>query len=60
MVWDLGDVGIGLMTIFNMLALVPDVYKRQLLDICNAVDVPVVAIGGIHKENILQDRKRVV
>ena len=22
-VWDLGDVGIGLMTIFNMLALVP-------------------------------------
>ena len=25
-----------------------------LLDICNAVDVPVVAIGGIHKENILQ------
>ena len=23
MVWDLGDVGIGLMTIFNMLALVP-------------------------------------
>ena len=25
-----------------------------VLDICNAVDVPVVAIGGIHKENILQ------
>ena len=23
MVWDLGDVGIGLMTIFNMRALVP-------------------------------------
>ena len=22
-VWDLGDVGIGLMTIFNMIALVP-------------------------------------
>ena len=22
-VWDLGDVGIGLMTIFNMLALIP-------------------------------------
>ena len=22
-VWDLGDIGIGLMTIFNMLALIP-------------------------------------
>ena len=32
-----------------------DVLPRQtLIDICNAVDVPVVAIGGIHKENILQ------
>lgn len=28
--------------------------RQTLLDICNAVDVPVVAIGGIHKENILQ------
>ena len=25
-----------------------------LRDICGAVDIPVVAIGGIHKENILQ------
>ena len=32
-----------------------DVLPRQtLIDICNAVDVPVVAIGGIHKDNILQ------
>ena len=32
-----------------------DVLPRQtLIDICTAVDVPVVAIGGIHKENILQ------
>ena len=32
-----------------------DVLPRQtLIDICNAVDVPVVAIGGIHKENLLQ------
>ena len=32
-----------------------DVLPRQtLIDICNTVDVPVVAIGGIHKENILQ------
>lgn len=32
-----------------------DVLPRQtLIDICNDVDVPVVAIGGIHKENILQ------
>ena len=31
-----------------------DVLPRQTLaDICRAVDVPVVAIGGIHKENIL-------
>ena len=28
--------------------------RQTLLDICNAVDVPVVAIGGIQKENILQ------
>ena len=28
--------------------------RQTLLDICNAVDVPVVASGGIHKENILQ------
>ena len=28
--------------------------RQTLIDICNAVDVPVVAIGGIHKENILQ------
>ena len=31
-VWDLGDVGIGLMTIFNIIMLYPlsrDVYKRQ-------------------------------
>ena len=32
-----------------------DVLPRQtLIDICNAVDVPVVAIGGIHKDNILK------
>ena len=35
-VWDLGDVGVGLMTIFNLIALYPvsythlDVYKRQI------------------------------
>ena len=28
--------------------------RQTLIDICTAVDVPVVAIGGIHKENILQ------
>ena len=28
--------------------------RQPLIDICNAVDVPEVAIGGIHKENILQ------
>ncbi len=32
-VWDLGDVGIGLMTIFNMLALVP--MAREALDALN-------------------------
>ena len=29
-VWDLGDVGIGLMTIFNMAALIP--LSRQAID----------------------------
>ena len=29
-VWDLGDIGIGLMTIFNMIALVP--LSRQAID----------------------------
>ena len=33
---------------------VSEMPRQTLLDICNAVDVPVVAIGGIHKENILQ------
>ena len=28
--------------------------RQTLIDICNAVDVPVVAIGGIHKENLLR------
>ena len=28
--------------------------KGELKKICDAVDVPVVAIGGIHKDNILQ------
>ena len=28
--------------------------RQTLIDICNAVDVPVVAIGGIHKDNILE------
>ena len=27
---------------------------ETLKAICDAVDIPVVAIGGIHKENILQ------
>ena len=32
-----------------------DVLPREVLcDICNAVDIPVVAIGGIGKENISQ------
>ena len=32
-----------------------DVLDRQVLcDICNVVDIPVVAIGGIHKHNILE------
>ena len=30
--------------------------RQTLIDICNAVDVPVVAIGGIHKENLLRLR----
>ena len=29
-VWDVGDIGIGLMTIFNMIALIP--LSRQALD----------------------------
>ena len=29
-VWDLGDIGIGLMTIFNMIALIP--LSRQAID----------------------------
>ena len=33
---------------------VSEMPRQTLLDICSAVDVPVVAIGGIHKENILQ------
>ena len=28
--------------------------RRDLQDICAAVDIPVVAIGGIHRENILE------
>lgn len=28
--------------------------RQTLKDICAAVDIPIVAIGGIHKENILQ------
>ena len=32
-----------------------DVLPHETLKaICDAVDIPVVAIGGIHKENILQ------
>ena len=33
---------------------VSEMPRQTLLDICNAVDVPVVAIGGIHKENLLR------
>ena len=29
-VWDLGDIGIGLMTIFNMIALIP--LSRQAIE----------------------------
>ena len=29
-VWDLGDVGVGLMTVFNLIALVP--LSRQAVD----------------------------
>ena len=35
-VWDLGDVGIGLMTIFNMLALIP--LSSEALDALNAYE----------------------
>ena len=31
-----------------------DLKTNELKKICDAVDVPVVAIGGIHKDNILQ------
>ena len=47
-------IGVGAVFAAHTKTDVSEMPRQTLLDICNAVDVPVVAIGGIHKENILQ------
>lgn len=47
-------LGVGAVFTTHTKTDVSEMPRQTLLDICNAVDVPVVAIGGIHKENILQ------
>ena len=47
-------LGVGAVFATHTKTDVSEMPRQTLLDICNAVDVPVVAIGGIHKENILQ------
>ena len=49
-----GCLGVGAVFATNTKTDVDVLPRQTLIDICNAVDVPVVAIGGIHKENILQ------
>ena len=47
-------LGVGAVFATHTKTDVSEMPRQTLLDICNAVNVPVVAIGGIHKENILQ------
>lgn len=47
-------LGVGAVFATHTKTDVSEMPRQTLLDICNAVDVPVAAIGGIHKENILQ------
>ena len=47
-------LGVGAVFATHTKTDVSQMSRQTLLDICNAVDVPVVAIGGIHKDNILQ------
>ena len=47
-------LGVGAVFATHTKTDVSEMPRQTLLDICSAVDVPVVAIGGIHKENILQ------
>ena len=47
-------LGVGAVFATHTKTDVSEMPRQTLLDICNAVDVPVVAIGGIHKEKILQ------
>ena len=47
-------IGVGAVFATHTKTDVSEMPRQTLLDICNAVDVPVVAIGGIHMENILQ------
>ena len=49
-------LGVGAVFATHTKTDVSEMPRQTLLDICNAVDVPVVAIGGIHKDNILQLR----
>lgn len=47
-------LGVGAVFATHTKTDVSQMSRQTLLDICNAVDVPVVAIGGIHKDNILE------
>ena len=47
-------LGVGAVFATHTKTDVSEMPRQTLLDICNAVDVPVVAIGGIHKDNILE------
>ena len=47
-------LGVGAVFATHTKTDVSEMPRQTLLDICNAVDVPVVAIGGIHKENLLR------
>jgi thiamine-phosphate pyrophosphorylase len=47
-------LGVGAMFSTSTKSDVSVLSKETLKDICQAVDVPVVAIGGIHKSNISQ------
>ena len=47
-------LGVGAVFATHTKTDVSQMSRQTLLDICNAVEVPVVAIGGIHKDNILE------
>ena len=47
-------LGVGAMFSTSTKTDVDVLSKEVLREICHAVDVPVVAIGGIHKENMMQ------